>query len=78
MASKYHRFAEGDIIFRDTPRRRNVLILEAVRVEKQETLDYDSGEVMFDAVAVYVILDLQTNERYSMLASELDMGTKVV
>lgn len=71
-----HIFGVGDIIFRDTPRRRNLLILVADQIAQKECEDYDTGNMETYAYPVYTVLDLDNGSIYDM-DTDLETGDKV-
>lgn len=71
-----HIFGVGDIIFRDTPRRRNLLILAADEIRSSEYLDYDTDSMETYQYPVYTVLDLDDGSIYDM-DTDLETGEKV-
>lgn len=71
-----HIFGIADIIFRDMPRRRNLMVLKADAYETLEELDYDTEEVIQYNSPIYTVLDLDTGQVYDM-SYVLENGQKV-
>lgn len=71
-----HIFQVGDIIFRNTPRRRNLLILAAEETGTTNTYNYETDEPEVKYFPLYTVLDLDNGSTYGM-DIDLEIGEKV-